>query len=93
MLCSPARRTVTERVVASFPSVPTEIAALEHGYYHGVRAMISAEHKGRARWLIDVGAFDWLQKLLSNRRMALVASAIGSQLAVQLFRTPQADKG
>ena len=36
-------------------------------------------------FLIDGGAFDWLRKLTSNRRLAFVASGMGSQLAAYLF--------
>jgi hypothetical protein len=34
----------------------------------------------------DGGAFDWLAKLTSNRRLVFTASALGSQLAAYLFR-------
>ena len=37
---------------------------------------------------IDGGAFDWLHKLASNRKLVFVASAIGSQLAAYLYRVP-----
>jgi hypothetical protein len=36
--------------------------------------------------LIDGGAFDWVGRLASNRRLVFVASGMGSQLAAYLFR-------
>ena len=36
--------------------------------------------------LIDGGAFDWVAKLASNRKLVFVASAIGSQLVAYRFR-------
>jgi hypothetical protein len=33
----------------------------------------------------DGGCFDWLTRLGNDRRLVLVASAIGSQLIAQLF--------
>jgi len=39
--------------------------------------------------LIDGGAFDWVAKLASNRRLVFVASGMGAQLAALLFRPAQ----
>ena len=36
--------------------------------------------------LIDGGAFDWLGKLSANRKLSLVASGMGAQVAALLFR-------
>jgi len=36
--------------------------------------------------LIDGGAFDWLAKLVSNRRAVYVATGAGSQLIALRFR-------
>jgi hypothetical protein len=36
--------------------------------------------------LIDGGAFDWVAKLASNRRLVFVASGMGAQLLPLLFR-------
>ena len=69
--------------------MPVTCEALDHGYYDGLRFMINAgSTAGEAIPLIDGGAFDWLHKLGSNRKMVFVASAIGSQLAAYLFRRP-----
>jgi hypothetical protein len=35
---------------------------------------------GGERFLIDGGVFDWLAKLLANRRAVFVATGTGSQL-------------
>jgi hypothetical protein len=35
---------------------------------------------------IDGGAFTWLEALASNRKLSLVASGMGAELAAQLFR-------
>jgi hypothetical protein len=61
---------------------------LEHPYYsQGLRFQISARsNDGGAVPLIDGGAFDWVAKLLSNRKAVYVASAIGSQLIPLAFR-------
>jgi hypothetical protein len=49
--------------------------------------MISARSvEGDSIPLIDGGAFDWLTKLGANRKLAFVASAIGSQVAAFAFR-------
>jgi hypothetical protein len=52
-----------------------------------LRFMISARSAdGEDIPLIDGGAFNWLAKLASNRKLMFVASAIGSQLAAFLYR-------
>jgi hypothetical protein len=62
-------------------------AELQHPYYHGLRFMISARStNGDQIPLIDGGAFDWLAQLTSNRRLVLVASGMGAQLAPYLYR-------
>ena len=49
--------------------------------------MLSARNpQGEDIPLIDGGAFDWLGQLSANRKLVLVASAIGSQLAAYMFR-------
>jgi hypothetical protein len=42
--------------------------------------------QGNDLFLIDGGAFDWLRKLTSNRRLTFVASGMGSQLVAYLCR-------
>jgi hypothetical protein len=42
--------------------------------------------EGSDLFLIDGGAFDWLRKLTSNRRLTFVASGMGAQLLAYLCR-------
>ena len=66
---------------------------LEKQYYDGLRFMISAHSSaGDDIPLIDGGAFDWLHKLASNRKLVFVASAIGSQLAAYAYRSVPGEK-
>jgi len=49
--------------------------------------MISARTSGGEDIpFIDGGAFDWMQKLTSNRKHVFVASGLGSQIAAYRFR-------
>jgi hypothetical protein len=63
-------------------------ALFEHPYYNqGLRFQIAARsHEGIEIPLIDGGAFDWVAKLTSNRRIVFVASGLGSQLVPLMFR-------
>jgi hypothetical protein len=89
ILATEARKPLAERIAAAIGALPVEHEELTHPYYHGVRLMISARNRqGEDIPLIDGGAFDWLAKLAANRKLVLVASAIGSQLAAHLFRRP-----
>jgi hypothetical protein len=86
ILASPASETLGKRIVATVAEAPVQLDTLDHGYYHGLRFMIDALGPNGTRIpLIDGGAFDWLEKLLSNRKMIFVASALGSQIAAYLF--------
>lgn len=85
------REPLARRVAAALPGIGVVHERFEHGYYHGLRFMIGARGvDGGAIQLIDGGAFDWLAKLMSNRKAVFVASAIGSQLAAFLFRPASA---
>jgi hypothetical protein len=54
-----------------------------------VRFLISARTvSGDDVPFVDGGAFDWLGELASNRKLGLVASGMGAELAAQLFRPP-----
>jgi len=61
---------------------------LTHEYYDGLRFQIAVGGQDSGIPLIDGGAFDWLSTLTSNRKMAYVASGMGSQLAAFAFRRP-----
>jgi hypothetical protein len=84
---APERRHSSERVSEEPRELPVTLETLEHPYYDGLRFMLDAgTPDGNAVPLIDGGAFDWLRKLTDNKRMAYVASGMGSQLAAMLFR-------
>ena len=91
LLATAPRAPLADRLaVAIAPAASTaEIVreALDHPYYDGLRFLISARTpEGHDIPLIDGGAFDWLGKLTSNRRLVFVASGMGAQLAAYLFR-------
>jgi hypothetical protein len=59
---------------------------LDKPYYDGLRFMINVTGTEGEIPLIDGGAFNWVAKLASNRKLVFVASAMGSQLVAYLFR-------
>jgi hypothetical protein len=67
-----------------------ERGLLEHPYYNkGLRFQIAARSsEGIETPLVDGGAFDWVARLMSNRRAVYVASGVGSQLLPLMFRRP-----
>lgn len=84
---APLAQRIAATLIETSAEVPVTFDTLDHGYYDGLRFMINAGRAaGEAIPLIDGGAFDWLHKLGSNRKLVFVASAIGSQLAAYLFR-------
>lgn len=86
VLSTVARAPLAERIAAAVGDAPVVRETLDHPYYDGLRFMINARGaQGEDIFLIDGGAFDWLPKLTSNRRLVFVASGMGSQLAY-LFR-------
>lgn len=88
VLATPARAALGDRIAGTIRDVPVVRGLLEHTYYDGLRFMISARSSGGEDIpLVDGGVFDWLGKVTSNRRLVLVASGMGSQLAAYLFRT------
>jgi hypothetical protein len=90
ILADPAHQVLGERI-AGMAGMPAALETLTHDYYDGLRFMISARSPGGdALPLIDGGAFDWLRKLTSNRKLVFVASGLGSQLAAYLYRSPAA---
>ena len=87
ILATPECKALGERVAGSVGNTPVVLETLAHDYYHGLRFMISARAPGGEQLpLIDGGAFDWLRKLTSNRKLVFVASGFGSQLAAHLYR-------
>jgi hypothetical protein len=89
LLSTAAREPLARRIAEAWRESGTAIVheTLTKEYYDGLRFMISARDPAGADVpLIDGGAFDWVAKLAANRKLVLIASAIGSQLAVHLFR-------
>jgi hypothetical protein len=88
LLSVPRFASHAQRIAAALDGVPVVHAPLEQEYYDGLRFMIGVRAPaGQDIPLIDGGAFDWLRKLMSNNKMAFVASAIGAQLAAYAFRS------
>jgi hypothetical protein len=84
---APLAQRVHERLTAGRPGLSIERAPLAPGYYDGLRFMIDVHTAAGERVpLIDGGLFDWLHRLACNRKLTLVASGLGSQLAATLFR-------
>jgi hypothetical protein len=77
-----------DRVVAMLGGGVVARLRLEHPYYNkGLRFQIAARSReGIETPLVDGGAFDWVARLLSNRRAVYVASGLGSQLVPLVFR-------
>jgi hypothetical protein len=87
LLATPQRQAVAQRIAHALPGTPIAVEALDHDYYAGLRFMISARTRaGEDIPFIDGGAFDWLEKLTSNRKQVFVASGLGSQIAAYWFR-------
>jgi hypothetical protein len=92
LLSTVEREQLAKRIESAIECAPVQMERLEQRYYDGLRFMISAHTAaGDDIPLIDGGAFDWLHKLASNRKLVFVASAIGSQLAAYLYRVPKAE--
>lgn len=92
VLSTPARAALGARIAASVTHARVAEASLDHPYYDGIRYQIDARTAaGDVVPLIDGGAFDWLEKLTSNRRLVFVASGMGSQLVSQLFQPARGD--
>ena len=79
-----------DRIVAMLGGAVVARALLDHPYYNkGLRFQIAARSsQGLETPLIDGGAFDWVARLMSNRRAVYVASGFGSQLVPLMFRRP-----
>ncbi|HEU4757165.1 MAG TPA: hypothetical protein VFS72_10910 [Agromyces sp.] len=68
-------------VRAEFPEVAVRRAPLEGGYYGGLRIGYGVHGIDGVFWdVVDLGRFDWVARLTSDRRHRFVASAIGIQL-------------
>lgn len=85
---TPEREHIARRIAASVPGIRVVHEPLTQAYYSGgLRFMINAGSiHGDGIPLIDGGAFDWVGTLAANRKLAFVASCIGSQIAAFAFR-------
>jgi hypothetical protein len=89
VLATVARKSLGDRIATAVRGASVAREPLEHAYYDGVRFLISARTvAGDDVSFVDGGAFDWLGELASNRKLGLVASGLGAELAAQLFRPP-----
>jgi hypothetical protein len=87
ILATPARAGLAERIAGTVRNAPVVQETFEHPYYDGLRFMINIRGlEGEDLFLSDGGAFDWLRKLTSNRRLTFVASGMGSQRLSYLLR-------
>jgi hypothetical protein len=94
VLAAPGRERLAERVARALGGVPVSAGALEHRYYGGLRFSIFTDGTPPGGFpLIDGGAFDWLSKLTSDRRLVFVASGMGEQLVAAQFRRPLSTPG
>jgi hypothetical protein len=90
VLATPERAALGDRVAAALgaTSVTAARKPLAHAYYSGgIRYMYWVTAPDGAEVpLGDGGTFDWLARLLSNRRAVYVASGLGAQLVPVRFR-------
>lgn len=84
LLATPDGEPIANRIANE---IEVRRGVLDHAYYAGgVRFKINVTMPdGTEKFLIDGGAFDWLAKLLANRRAVYIASGFGAQL-VPMFR-------
>lgn len=86
ILSTPERRPLAERIASALDGIEVKHAQLTKPYYDGLRFMINVTGTQGEFPLVDGGAFDWVAKLASNRKLVFVSSAIGSQLIAFGFR-------
>lgn len=87
VLAASSRARLGDRVASAIQQVPVVRDVLDHAYYDGLRFQIDARSTlGINIPLIDGGAFDWVEKLNANRKLAFVACGMGSQIAAYLYR-------
>lgn len=72
---------IAAAIRAEFPEVAVRRAPLEGEYYGGLRVGYGVHGVDGVFWdVVDLGRFDWVARLTSDRRHRFVASAIGIQL-------------
>ncbi|MFF2387909.1 hypothetical protein [Agromyces sp. NPDC058104] len=87
---APGEAVLGERVAARLlrvlPHVDLVTEPLESGYYAGLRVGFGADRpSGGFAEIADLGRFDWVARLRSDRRLRLVAAGLGLQLVPSLF--------
>jgi hypothetical protein len=79
---------LTKALSRELPTLPVDVApGFASGYYDGIRFLIDVADPtsdGLVQ-LADVGLFDWMGKLTSNKRTRFVASGLGIQRLPMLF--------
>jgi hypothetical protein len=89
VLATPPRAAIADQLAAALTGrVAVARKPLDHAYYSGgLRYMLWVTAPDGAEIpLGDGGTFDWLARLLSNRRAVYVASGLGAQLVAVRFR-------
>jgi hypothetical protein len=87
VLSTAVRAGLGDRLAATVRGASVSRETFDHPYYDGLRFMLNIRGpQGNDLFLSDGGAFDWLRKLTSNRRMTFVASGMGAQLLAYLCR-------
>jgi hypothetical protein len=91
LLLGPTRKVLGSRLRQEAQTLLPHIHWVEEGfpsaYYDGVRVLFGAKaNNGEFPPLVDIGLFDWVAKLTSNKKFRFVASGCGIQLAPILFR-------
>lgn len=78
---------VVQCIAKTLPHVEVARELLDAPYYDGLRIMFGADSTEGA-WIpiADLGRFDWLAQLTSNRRQRFIAGGFGLQLAPVAFR-------
>lgn len=78
---------VAEALAAAAPTAELRRAGPAGAYYHGVRALYGAHSARTGDFvpLVDIGRFEWVARLTSNRKLRYVASGCGLQLIPALF--------
>lgn len=74
-------KRVLDRLTSALPHVALEQGEPPAPYYDGLRVVFSIDGPtGDPLPIGDLGIFDWMAKLTSNRRLRYVASGLGIQL-------------
>jgi len=77
---------ISGRIAERMPHVETTTETLESTYYDGLRVGFGAhDPAGDFVEIADLGRFDWVARLRSDRRLRFVASGLGIQLVPLLF--------